>query len=60
MFSLMILQNHSYFFIAVSMLLFLMYSLYVRSALPRFRLINKVSSMDTVSSGERNTKLIFL
>ena len=38
-FSLMILQNHSYFFIAVSMLLFLMFSLYIRSALPRFRLI---------------------
>ena len=40
MFSLIILQNHSYFFIAVSMLLFLIFSLYVRSALPRFRLMD--------------------
>ena len=39
-FSLIILQNHSYFFISTSILLFLIFSLYVRSALPRFRLID--------------------
>ena len=40
MFSLIILQNQRFATIAISMLAFLMFSLYVRSALPRFRLID--------------------
>ena len=36
----MIMQNQRFITISLSMLLFLMFSLYVRSALPRFRLID--------------------
>ena len=40
MFSLIVIQNQRFITISLSMLLFLLFSLYVRSALPRFRLMD--------------------